>query len=73
MAELRRAVMWWRCRFARDAGVRRRRRRPDMEAVNLRGGWHGGCDGKRCCAECRACGKGRSRRGVPERERSSGR
>ena len=73
MAELRRAVMWWRCRFARDAGVRRRRRRPDMEAVDLHGIWDGGCHDGRCCAERRACGKGRSRRGMPERERSSGR
>ena len=47
MAELRCAVMWWRCRFARDAGVRRRRRRPDMEAVVWHGVWDRGChDGR---------------------------
>ena len=68
VAGLRRSVRWWCIRFARNAGVRRRRRGAEVEAVAGCGVWEGGRDGCPRCATRRAYWEGRGRRGVPESE-----
>ena len=68
VAGLRRSVVWRCIRFARNAGVRRRRRRAEVEAVAGCGVWEGGRGGCPRCATRRAYWEGRGRSGVPESE-----